>query len=47
MKVAIPTGGGDCPGLDAVVRAVVRRGEQHGFEPRRGLLTVTAGIVQS
>ena len=23
---------GDCPGLNAVIRAVVRRGEQHGFE---------------
>jgi len=32
MKVAILTSGGDCPGLNAVIRAVVRRGEQHGFE---------------
>ena len=32
MKVGILTGGGDCPGLNAVIRAVVRRGEQHGFE---------------
>jgi 6-phosphofructokinase 1 len=32
VKVAILTGGGDCPGLNAVIRAVVRRGEQHGFE---------------
>jgi 6-phosphofructokinase 1 len=32
MKVAILTGGGDCPGLNAVIRAVVRRGEHHGFE---------------
>src|SRR5512138_1446386 len=32
MKVAILTGGGDCPGLNAVIRAVVRRGEQHGFD---------------
>jgi 6-phosphofructokinase 1 len=32
MKVAILTGGGDCPGLNAVIRAVVRRGEQHGME---------------
>jgi 6-phosphofructokinase 1 len=32
MRVAILTGGGDCPGLNAVIRAVVRRGEQHGFE---------------
>src|SRR5207248_2922732 len=32
MKVAVLTGGGDCPGLNAVIRAVVRRGEQHGLE---------------
>jgi len=32
MKVAILTGGGDCPGLNAVIRAVVRRGEEFGFE---------------
>src|SRR5829696_515751 len=29
MKVAMLTGGGDCPGLNAVIRAVVRRGERH------------------
>src|SRR5829696_5975980 len=32
MKVAILTGGGDCPGPNAVIRAVVRRGEGYGFE---------------
>src|SRR5260370_28635569 len=32
MKIAVLTGGGDCPGLNAVVGAVVRRGEQHGLE---------------
>lgn len=32
MKVAVLTGGGDCPGLNAVIRAIVRRGEQYGFE---------------
>src|SRR5947199_137809 len=32
MKIAVVTGGGDCPGLNAVIRAVVRRGEQHGLE---------------
>ena len=31
MRVGILTGGGDCPGLNAVIRAVVRVGEvQHG-----------------
>ncbi|MEW2140809.1 6-phosphofructokinase [Streptomyces sp. NPDC005409] len=28
MKVGVLTGGGDCPGLNAVIRAVVRKGEQ-------------------
>lgn len=28
MKVAMLTGGGDCPGLNAVMRAVVRKGER-------------------
>ncbi|HKY65479.1 MAG TPA: 6-phosphofructokinase [Acidimicrobiales bacterium] len=33
MKVAMLTGGGDCPGLNAVMRAVVRKGEHvHGDE---------------
>ena len=31
MRVGVLTGGGDCPGLNAVIRAVVRRGiERHG-----------------
>ncbi len=32
MKVAVLTGGGDCPGLNAVIRAIVRRASIHGFE---------------
>ncbi len=33
MKVGLLTGGGDCPGLNAVIRAVVRKGEVcHGDE---------------
>jgi phosphofructokinase-like protein len=33
MRVGVLTGGGDCPGLNAVIRAVVRKGVQgHGFE---------------
>ncbi|MGH3448064.1 MAG: 6-phosphofructokinase, partial [Nocardioidaceae bacterium] len=26
MRVGVLTGGGDCPGLNAVIRAVVRKG---------------------
>lgn len=32
MKVALLTGGGDCPGLNAVIRAVVRTIHNHGGE---------------
>lgn len=33
MKVGVLTGGGDCPGLNAVIRAVVRRGvKEYGFD---------------
>lgn len=33
MRVGVLTGGGDCPGLNAVIRAVVRRGvQQYGTE---------------
>jgi ATP-dependent phosphofructokinase / diphosphate-dependent phosphofructokinase len=31
-KIGILTGGGDCPGLNPVIRAVVRKGMNHGFE---------------
>lgn len=30
MKIGILTGGGDCPGLNAVIRAVVKRAEKYG-----------------
>jgi ATP-dependent phosphofructokinase / diphosphate-dependent phosphofructokinase len=29
MRIGVLTGGGDCPGLNAVIRAVVRKGVQH------------------
>ncbi len=33
MRVGVLTGGGDCPGLNAVIRAIVRQGERtHGDE---------------
>jgi 6-phosphofructokinase 1 len=46
--IAILTGGGDCPGLNAVIRAVVRRGERLGYKVLgvkdgwRGMLTADA-----
>jgi 6-phosphofructokinase 1 len=32
VRIGILTGGGDCPGLNAVIRAVVRRAAQRGYE---------------
>jgi len=33
MRVGVLTGGGDCPGLNAVIRAIVRRGSKdYGFD---------------
>jgi phosphofructokinase-like protein len=32
MRIGILTGGGDCPGLNAVIRAVVRKGASYGYE---------------
>src|SRR6201989_2898645 len=32
MKVGLLTGGGDCPGLNAVIRAVARRSFERGHE---------------
>jgi 6-phosphofructokinase 1 len=47
MRVGVLTGGGDCPGLNAVIRGVVRKGVQgHGFELvgfRHGWAGVLAG----
>ena len=33
MRIGVLTGGGDCPGLNAVIRAVVRKGvKEYGYE---------------
>jgi len=33
MKVGVLTGGGDCPGLNAVIRSAVRKGvQEYGFD---------------
>ncbi|EGW36736.1 6-phosphofructokinase [Desulfosporosinus sp. OT] len=32
MKIAVLTGGGDCPGLNAVIRAVAKSAHQNGIE---------------
>src|SRR5215469_15585504 len=32
QKIGVVTGGGDCPGLNAVIRAVAKAATQHGWE---------------
>ena len=32
MRIGVLTGGGDCSGLNAVIRAVVRKGVRDGHE---------------
>src|SRR5947209_213282 len=45
MKVGVLTGGGDCPGLNAVIRAVGRRGMDRGDE-LIGVLEGWKGLVE-
>jgi 6-phosphofructokinase 1 len=44
--VAILTGGGDCPGLNAVIRAVVRKGERHYGDEVIGSLDGWRGLIE-
>jgi 6-phosphofructokinase 1 len=49
MRIAVLTGGGDCPGLNAVIRAVARRCFAEGHEVigvREGWRGLVDGIVQ-
>ena len=44
MRVGILTGGGDCPGLNAVIRAVVRKGETVYGDELIGFLDAWDGV---
>jgi len=49
MKVGVLTGGGDCPGLNAVIRAVARRSLDRGYEvvgARAGWRGLVEGIFE-
>lgn len=46
MKVGILTGGGDCPGLNAVIRAVVRKGERVHGDRFVGFLDGWRGVIE-
>ena len=46
MRVGILTGGGDCPGLNAVIRAIVRKGEVHYGDELVGFLDAWDGVLE-
>ena len=46
MRVGILTGGGDCPGLNAVIRAVVRKGIFHYQDQFVGFLEGWRGVME-
>ena len=46
MKIGILTGGGDCPGLNAVIEAVVKRANSYGYEVL-GFLRGYAGLINN
>jgi ATP-dependent phosphofructokinase / diphosphate-dependent phosphofructokinase len=39
------TGGGDCPGLNAVIRAIVRKGETHYGDEILGFVDAWEGVM--
>ena len=47
MRVGILTGGGDCPGLNAVIRAAVRKGIFHYKDEFVGFLEGWRGVVEN
>ena len=46
MRVAMLTGGGDCPGLNAVMRAVARKGERVYGDELVGFLDGWKGVLE-
>lgn len=49
MKIGILTGGGDCPGENAVIRAVVKKADRYGYSVigiKRGWLGLINGEVE-
>jgi len=46
MRVGMLTGGGDCPGLNAVMRAVARKGERHYGDELIGFRDGWKGVLE-
>ena len=47
MRVGMLTGGGDCPGLNAVIRAAVRKGIQHHGDEFVGFMEGWRGVLDN
>jgi 6-phosphofructokinase 1 len=47
MKIGILTGGGDCPGLNAVIRAIVRKGIFHHNDQFIGFMEGWRGVLEN
>ncbi|MCQ3810838.1 MAG: ATP-dependent 6-phosphofructokinase [Acidimicrobiia bacterium] len=47
MRVGVLTGGGDCPGLNAVIRAIVRKAEREYGDTVVGFLDGWRGLLES
>ncbi len=47
MKIGILTGGGDCPGLNAVIRAIVRKGIFHYDDEFLGFMEGWRGVLEN
>jgi phosphofructokinase-like protein len=47
MKIGVLTGGGDCPGLNAVIRAVVRKGVFHYGDTFLGFMEGWRGLLEN
>src|SRR5215475_14799805 len=47
MKIGILTGGGDCPGLNAVIRAIVRKGIFHYDDQFVGFMEGWRGVLDN
>ena len=47
MKIGILTGGGDCPGLNAVIRAIVRKGVFHYDDQFLGFMEGWRGVLEN
>ena len=46
MRIGVLTGGGDCPGLNAVIRGVVRKGEQAHEDTFIGFCDGWKGVIE-